>query len=84
MATEVLYHLKAKELGYKPQVMRVGDKTHWYLRKGGDVIDITKEQFPFELDHSLGRGCGFLTKEPSQRTKIYMYFMKQLEDIRKK
>lgn len=69
IATEAAYHIQGKQEGYKPQVMRIDENTtHWYLKKGDEILDITQEQFPFELDYSLGRGCGFLTKKPSKRT----------------
>jgi hypothetical protein len=69
VATEAFYHFYGKKHGYKPQVIRIGDKTHWYLRKGNEIVDITKEQFNFQINYDLGRGCGFLTKKPSKRTQ---------------
>ena len=70
VATEALYHLQGKKLGYKPQVLRIDENTtHWYLRKGDEIVDITKEQFIGQIDYSKGRGCGFLTKHPSKRTQ---------------
>ena len=70
VASEAAYHLFCKDEGYIPQVMHIDENTtHWYLRKGDDIVDVTKAQFPFDLDYSLGRGCGFLTKKPSKRTQ---------------
>lgn len=69
VATEAYYHICGKDLGYKPQVIRIGEKTHWYLKNEEEIIDITREQFPFPIDYSKGRGCGFLTKQPSKRTQ---------------
>lgn len=70
VATEAMYYLYGIKMGYKPNVMRIDDNTtHWFLKKNNEIIDITKDQFDFELDYSLGRGCGFLTPLPSKRTK---------------
>lgn len=69
VATEAFYYFLGKKLGYKPQVMRIGNKTHWYLRKDNDIVDITKDQFNFQIDYDKGRGCGFLTNKPSKRTQ---------------
>lgn len=55
---------------WKPCVMRLpsGD-THWYLRdrKTDEVLDGSVEQFDAPPAYDLGRGCGFLTKQPSRR-----------------
>jgi len=72
VASEVFYHLYGKDRGFKPHVIRLGDFTHWFLKNGDDIIDITKEQFDIPIDYSKGRGCGFLTKQPSKRAKKLM------------
>ena len=72
VATEVFYHLKAKELGYKPYILKVNGITHWFLKnkETNDVIDITAKQFDFDLDYSKAKACGFLTQLPSKRAQI--------------
>ena len=76
VATECFYHfLSENEKGaYKPHILKFNDIVHWFLKntENGDIIDITKEQFDFDLDYSKSRACGFLTKAPSKRTKILM------------
>lgn len=85
---EALYHLFAKEQGYKPQVMRHEGGTHWFLKKIETIrtsytgafrcyiqeviIDPTVSQFEAKPDYSKARGCGFLTKGPSKRAKVLM------------
>lgn len=77
-ASEALFHLSEDPL--KPQVVRYGNKaheTHWYLRHGvtDKVIDLTGSQFPdynlYRL-YDMGRGCGFMTKEPSKRAQAIL------------
>ena len=74
-ASEALYHLVAKDLGYKPMVLPLGDgQTHWFLRNSsGEVLDVTAEQFPNPIDYSKGRGCGWLSGDkPSARCREIM------------
>ena len=81
-ASEAAYHLLGgKEAGYTPMVAAYEDcdphtggmvrATHWWLRRrDGTVLDITARQFGFAFPYaSLGKGCGFLTKEPSKRAQ---------------
>ena len=74
MASEALYHLLGgKEAGLTPMVIRHHGLTHWYLRdRDGNYIDLTADQFDDSVDYKSGRGCGFLTKQPSKRTKELM------------
>ena len=77
VASEALYHLAAKKMGYKPAIVKVEGETHWFLRKKEDyeylVIDLTKRQYPMLfIDYSKARGCGFLTKGPSKRAQKLM------------
>ena len=71
VASEAAWHMWGKENGYRPKYLKVDGETHWYLQhhETGAILDITAEQFDFELDYSAGKGCGFLTKEPCKRTK---------------
>ena len=75
--SEWLYHeLGGKEAGWKPMVLSVtGDThdTHWFLKhESGFILDATANQFESPLDYSAARGCGFLTKKPSSRTRDFM------------
>jgi len=49
--------------------------THWWLTKGNWIIDPTASQY-LELDlqppYHLGKGAGFLTKQPSKRASRLM------------
>jgi len=73
-ASEVLYHLWGKQRGFTPRRVEVetsvGWVSHWYLQREGDVLDPTSEQFgTLEIPYHLGKGCGFLTKTPSNRAR---------------
>ena len=71
VASEALYHLLGgKKAGYKPMHMRVGDVSHWFLIKDGDILDPTVGQFDSIPDYKSARGCGFLTRKPSKRAQI--------------
>ena len=71
IASEAVYHYWGKDRGFKPQVMKMiidgVEGTHWFLRRDGEIVDPTKDQFDFEVDYTNGKGCGFLTKHPSKR-----------------
>lgn len=72
-ASEALYHLLGgKKAGFKPMNMRVGGISHWFLKKGEEILDPTAEQFDIIPDYESARGCGFLTKKPSKRARIIM------------
>jgi hypothetical protein len=71
IASEALYHLWAKEKGYKPARLwvHVGggwEVSHWFLRRGEEALDITASQFgKIKVPYHRATGCGFLTKRPS-------------------
>lgn len=77
VASEAFLHL-ARERGdghYKPCVARIGDTTHWWIEdtRTGKIVDPTAKQFPvtrLREFYKAGRGCGFLTKEPSRRAQF--------------
>lgn len=73
VASEALYYLLPDRENYVPMVASYEGGTHWWLknRKTGEILDVTAEQFDVPPYH-LGRGCGFLTKVPSKRTKILL------------
>jgi hypothetical protein len=77
IATEALFHLLKDNKRWKPMCASYNDEhgkaTHWWLvnKDNGNILDPTKEQYlPDEPPYHLGRGCGFLTKNPSKRAKI--------------
>lgn len=77
-ASEVLYFLLGKKLGFKPcnarSTPRRGD-THWFLRHpDGRIADPTAAQFEGDpFDYTLGRNCGFLTGDKlSKRATILL------------
>lgn len=52
-----------------------GRATHWWLkqRRTGRIEDPTREQYlPSEPPYHLGRGTGFLTRQPSRRAQIVL------------
>ena len=78
VASEALWHLLGgRDSGWTPQVLTherwpegLGPgETHWYLRNGGEVLDPTAEQFEGSAPYDQGKGCGFLTREPSKRAQ---------------
>lgn len=76
VASEALFHLTG---GYdKWEVWRWRDVgmvyAHWYLRdrETGEWVDMTASQFGFEVPYAEGTKTGFLTKEPSKRTKAWI------------
>ena len=69
VASEALYHkLGGKSAGWTPQSIRHEGGPHWYLKnQDGTVIDPTADQFVTPVPYSQGKGCGFLTRQPSAR-----------------
>jgi hypothetical protein len=67
------YLLGGKDAGWTPHCMKVNSTNHWFLKHSSDfILDITKHQFISKLDYSKAKGKGFLTKEPSKRTRILL------------
>lgn len=77
-AAEALYHaLGGKEFGLTPMRIIHEGVPHWYLRwstPDGDILylDPTSQQFDTPVPYEQGKGCGFLTKEPSRRARSYL------------
>lgn len=71
IAAEALWHLTDRKL--KPKCASYQEdgekKTHWWLENDyGEIFDPSAEQYlPDFPPYNLGRGCGFLTIEPSKR-----------------
>jgi hypothetical protein len=78
-ASECAYHLLGgKDAGWKPMVIRHENATHWFLKhESGKILDLTKKQFISIPPYASARGCGFLTKKPSKRTKTLIKRVKQ-------
>lgn len=74
VASEALYHLGARALGWKPAYVKIGkDITHWFLMKHGMIMDLTVDQFGGRpVPYKRARLCGFMTKAPSARTQRLM------------
>ena|SRR5271157_92648 len=74
VATEALYYLMSEEdrIIFKPAILKVNNDTHWFLKNKltGEIIDITKNQFEFELDYVKSKNKFFLTNKPSKRAQI--------------
>jgi hypothetical protein len=74
VATETLYHLMTEDeqKKYKPAILKLNNDTHWFLINidNGKVLDITAEQFDFDLPYKNAKRSGFLTKTPSKRSLI--------------
>ena len=70
IASEVYYFLQGgKDAGLKPMNMKHEGSSHWFIKDGDEVIDITVGQFNEAPDYSKARGRGFLTKRPSKRAQ---------------
>lgn len=83
---EALYHLLGgKAAGLTPHTVRHDGDVHWYLvqdvyldtsagssRRAALVLDPTRAQFKTAPPYHLGRGRGFLTREPSRRARDLM------------
>ena len=75
VASEAAWHaMGGKDSGYVPQTIRHEGATHWYLRHAehGTILDLTASQFSTPVPYAKGRGCGFLTREPSKRARIVL------------
>ena len=78
IAAEALYHaLGGKSAGLTAQVARdPSGGTHWWLIDNrGRILDPTKEQytaFAVTPPYAVGRGAGFLTRQPSRRARIVL------------
>jgi len=74
-AAEALWHmLGGRAAGWTPYVHREADGiTHWWLQHdSGAIADPTADQYqgdPLPYERGLGKGCGFLTRQPSLRAQ---------------
>jgi hypothetical protein len=89
-ASEALYHmLGGKSAGYVPCVASFeenGEKfTHWWIRKEKEILDPTAEQFTsigVKPPYELGKGAGFLTKQPSKRAQKIIQKVLELPELK--
>jgi len=74
VASEALFHrLGGKSAGWTPQSIQHEGGPHWYLKnQDGSILDATADQFETPVPYEQGRGCGFLTRQPSKRTQIVL------------
>jgi hypothetical protein len=74
VASEAAWHaMGGQASGWKPCTMRWEGSPHWFLRhQDGRVLDLTAGQFESTPDYSLGKGCGFLTRQPSKRAQVVL------------
>ena len=74
VASEVLYQkLGGKSAGWTPQTIQHEGGPHWFLKnRDGRVIDPTADQFVTPVPYQEGKGCGFLTRQPSARSQVIM------------
>lgn len=80
IAAEALWHLLGgRDSGFTPHVLSHAlwpegldpGETHWFLRRGDEILDPTAEQFEgTPIAYNIGRANGFLTREPSRRASI--------------
>lgn len=83
---EALYYLLGgKAAGWTPHTVRHEGDVHWYLQQDiyenrgngriervSTLLDPTAQQFINPPPYHLGRGRGFLTREPSRRARGLM------------
>lgn len=74
VAAETLYTLLGgREAGLIPKTVRHEGATHWWLEtQEGEIIDPTGDQFSSSVPYAMGRGRGFLTREPSRRARVLL------------
>lgn len=72
VASETYYSILGRWEGLKPARLMHDDIAHWYLRgpNTGNIMDVTGDQFATTPDYDTGKGCGFLTKNPSKKAQI--------------
>jgi hypothetical protein len=73
IASEALWHTGAREQGYVPHCGRDdAGVVHWWLQRVEDILDPTADQYLSQgltPPYARGRGCGFLTRQPSKRAQ---------------
>ena len=75
VASEAAWHaLGGASSDWLPCFIKHEGAPHWFLRERstGRVLDITASQFATPPAYELGRGKGFLTREPSKRASVVL------------
>lgn len=72
VVSEAIWHLKYKELGYTPHIVRVGMETHWFLKRGPHIVDLTAGQYGAEPEYDNSKRQAFMTRKPSKRARELM------------
>lgn len=72
VASEAVYHLMGgKEAGFKGVTLNFQGYPHWWIvDQFGQVLDPTADQYDVVVPYGKGKGCGFLTRQPSKRAAI--------------
>lgn len=80
VASEAIYHrLGGKGGGWTPQTLRHEGGPHWFLRhQDGSILDPTADQFHTPVPYDQGKGCGFLTRQPSRRAQVVLARLDEL------
>lgn len=87
VASEVLYHLCGGKEVFSSYSGRDHDNaTHWWLKhkKTGKIYDVTADQYYFinkNPPYDVGKPVGFLTRIPSKRAKIIIYYLENKKSI---
>jgi hypothetical protein len=73
IVAEVLQFLLGPDK-WKPEFVHYRDSTHWYLRHRvtREILDATVGQYSVPPPYHEGKGCGFLTKNPSKRARYIL------------
>ncbi len=70
VVAEVVYHCLAPKDSKSYCMETEPDETHWYIvTPEGEIIDLTSDQFDYQLDYSKGHKQNFRTKSISARGK---------------
>lgn len=78
VASEALYHLLGGSAsGWKPMNLQHEGTSHWFLKRPGEILDPTADQFKTPVPYGEARGRGFLTKNPSKRARVVMQRVKK-------
>lgn len=69
VASEAFFHLNGGKIaGFKPKQMNYKGTSHWWIEDSNQKVwDLTAKQFTDKVPYHLGKGRGFLTKNPSRR-----------------
>jgi hypothetical protein len=80
VASEAVFHmLGGKKAGYKGVTLNFQGYPHWWVvDQFGRVLDPTADQYDVDVPYEKGKGCGFLTRQPSKRAAIVIKRAKKI------